>query len=135
MREECRVQVADLIEESRADINVDPLLTEACAVDLKKYCSDVPQGAGRRELKLKSNCLYNHTHADEKSLIFFSSDIMCLQNVVDSKKPLQPDCYKMFTTRVEMFRNAAKVSPSTEPAFVTFVFQQNIYRFIFNFSS
>ena len=38
---------------------------------------------------------------------------MCLQNVLDdSNKSLQPDCYKMLTTRIEMFRNAAKVANS-----------------------
>lgn len=38
------------------------------------------------------------------------SDIMCLQNVLqDKNKSLEPDCYKMLTTRMEMFRNAAKV--------------------------
>lgn len=35
---------------------------------------------------------------------------MCLQNALqDNNKPLQPDCYKMLTTRMEMFKNAAKV--------------------------
>lgn len=50
MKEECRLEIADLIEQTRADINVDPLLQKACAVDVSKYCSDVPQGAGRRTL-------------------------------------------------------------------------------------
>lgn len=85
MREECRLEVADLIGQTRADINVDPLLQKACAVDVSKYCSDIPQGAGRH--------------------------IMCLQNVLqDSNKSLQPDCYKMLTTRIEMFKNAAKLT-------------------------
>ncbi|CAK9816133.1 Golgi apparatus protein 1 [Anthophora quadrimaculata] len=84
MKEECRLEIADLIEQRRADINVDPLLQKACAVDVSKYCSDVPQGAGRH--------------------------IMCLQNVLeDSNKSLQLDCYKMLTTRIEMFKNAAKL--------------------------
>ncbi|XP_076234853.1 Golgi apparatus protein 1 [Calliopsis andreniformis] len=84
MKEECRLEIADLIEQTRADINVDPLLQKACSIDVNKYCSDVPQGAGRH--------------------------IMCLQNVLeDSNKSLQPDCYKMLTTRIEMFRNAAKL--------------------------
>lgn len=38
------------------------------------------------------------------------TDIMCLQNALeDNNKSLQPDCYKMLTTRMEMFKNAAKV--------------------------
>nr|ARK19823.1 venom protein [Ampulex compressa] len=89
MKEECRLEVAYLIEQRKADINVDPLLQKACAVDVSKYCSDVPQGAGRH--------------------------ILCLQNVLrDNNKSLQPDCHKMLTTRIEMFINAAKLTaPNT----------------------
>lgn len=84
MKEECKLEIADLIEQARADINVDPLLQKACAIDVSKYCSDIPQGAGRH--------------------------IMCLQYVLnDSNKSLEPDCYKMLTKRMEMFRNAAKL--------------------------
>lgn len=40
----------------------------------------------------------------------YITDIKCLQNALqDSNKPLQPDCFKMLTTRMEMFRNADKV--------------------------
>lgn len=49
MREECRVEIADLIEEARADIHFDPLLHKACSNDVAKYCSDVAQGNGRRK--------------------------------------------------------------------------------------
>ncbi|XP_076655241.1 Golgi apparatus protein 1 [Halictus rubicundus] len=84
MKEECRLEIAALIEQRRADINADPLLQRACAIDVSKYCSDIPQGGGKH--------------------------IMCLQNVMeDTNKSLQPDCYKMLTTRIEMFRNAVKL--------------------------
>ncbi|VVC42649.1 Hypothetical protein CINCED_3A011971 [Cinara cedri] len=43
----CRLEVAGLIEESKADINVDPMLQRACLLDITKYCDTVPQGAGR----------------------------------------------------------------------------------------
>lgn len=49
MKEACRIQVAEMLEEAKADINVDPLLQKACAVDVSKYCAKVPQGAGRRK--------------------------------------------------------------------------------------
>lgn len=40
----------------------------------------------------------------------YITDIKCLQNALqDSNKSLQPDCFKMLTTRMEMFRNADKV--------------------------
>lgn len=44
----CKLEVAGLIEEAKADIHVDPLLHKACSVDLNKFCFDVEQGAGRR---------------------------------------------------------------------------------------
>lgn len=46
---ECKQEVAAMIEESRADIHVDPLLQRACSLDIMKYCRDVPQGNGRRK--------------------------------------------------------------------------------------
>lgn len=47
--EECRTEVAAIIGESRADIQADPLLQRACAVDLLKWCNHLEQGNGRRE--------------------------------------------------------------------------------------
>lgn len=45
----CQDEVALMIEESQADIQVDPLLQQACALDLLKFCDNVPQGNGRRK--------------------------------------------------------------------------------------
>lgn len=51
-----------------------------------------------------------HVIAFINNLCNYITDIKCLQNALqDSNKPLQPDCFKMLTTRMEMFRNAAKV--------------------------
>ncbi|KAE9535287.1 hypothetical protein AGLY_008020 [Aphis glycines] len=77
----CRLEVAGLIEESKADINVDPLLQRACFLDITKYCDEVPQGAGRH--------------------------LQCLQSVVQSKtKTLSAKCHDMLLQRMEMFKNA-----------------------------
>lgn len=46
---ECSVEVANMIEESHADIEVDPILQRACALDLLRYCGEVEQGHGRRK--------------------------------------------------------------------------------------
>lgn len=46
---ECKVEVATIIQEAKADIHVDPLLQRACTIDLLKYCSKVVSGDGRRE--------------------------------------------------------------------------------------
>lgn len=48
--QECKFEVAILIQEAKADIHVDPLLQRACTVDLLKYCSNVASGNGRRKL-------------------------------------------------------------------------------------
>lgn len=45
----CQNEVAAMIQESQADIQVDPPLQKACALDLLNFCSDVPQGNGRRK--------------------------------------------------------------------------------------
>ncbi|KAJ4442010.1 hypothetical protein ANN_11874 [Periplaneta americana] len=84
MNSGCKLEVASLIEEAKADIHVDPLLHQACGIDVSKFCRDIPQGAGRH--------------------------IQCLQNVLqDSTKSLQRDCHEMLTKRMEMFKNAALV--------------------------
>ena len=47
--ERCKAEVGRLLVESRADIHVDPLLFQACSLDIKHYCFAVPAGEGRRE--------------------------------------------------------------------------------------
>lgn len=49
---ECKIEVATLIQEAKADIHVDPILFKSCTVDLLKYCSQVDGGNGRREWAL-----------------------------------------------------------------------------------
>ena len=46
---ECKIEVATLIQEAKADIHVDPILFKSCTVDLLKYCSKVDGGNGRRK--------------------------------------------------------------------------------------
>lgn len=53
MNRACKLEVAGLIEEAKADIHVDPLLHNACVTDIHKYCIDVPQGAGRSKESLQ----------------------------------------------------------------------------------
>lgn len=49
MTKGCQEEVATLIEDSEADIYVDPLLQKACTVDLLRYCGTVTQGGGKRK--------------------------------------------------------------------------------------
>ncbi|RZC42697.1 Golgi apparatus protein 1 [Asbolus verrucosus] len=79
----CRVEVANMIEESQADIQVDPLLQQVCALDLLKFCKDVPQGNGRH--------------------------IKCLRITMDNKQ-LSSECKDMLSKRLKMYENAAQVA-------------------------
>lgn len=79
---QCKYEVATMIEESRADIHVDPLLQQACQVDLLKYCAKVQSGNGRQ--------------------------LKCLQVVLaDVSQALEPDCKLTLERRMEMFQNSA----------------------------
>ncbi|ERL89133.1 hypothetical protein D910_06509, partial [Dendroctonus ponderosae] len=82
---ECNVEVANMIEESQADIQVDPLLQQACALDLLQYCSEIAQGNGRH--------------------------VNCLKLMMDKKKKLSTKCKNMLTKRFEMYKNAALIAP------------------------
>jgi golgi apparatus protein 1 len=41
---DCKTEVARIIREGQADINVDHALAFACQADLMKYCNDIPIG-------------------------------------------------------------------------------------------
>lgn len=47
----CMTEVAQLIKSSMVDIHVDPLLNQACAMDLIRYCDHIPPGEGRCKLQ------------------------------------------------------------------------------------
>ncbi|KAL1491212.1 hypothetical protein ABEB36_011845 [Hypothenemus hampei] len=85
----CKIEVANMIEESQADIQVDPLLQQACALDLLNYCMDVPQG--------------NSRHID------------CLKRMMDEHKALSKKCTNMLKRRIEMYKNAVQLSPMAPP--------------------
>lgn len=86
MTKECRIEVATIIQESKADIHVDPLLQSACSVDLLKFCSNVQSGNGRL--------------------------LRCLQTILtDETKALDEDCQTKLLKRMEMYKNAAESVP------------------------
>uniref|UniRef100_U5EST3 Putative golgi apparatus protein cysteine-rich fibroblast growth factor receptor n=1 Tax=Corethrella appendiculata TaxID=1370023 RepID=U5EST3_9DIPT len=87
--QECKIEIAVLIQEAKADIHVDPLLQRACTVDLLKYCSNVQSGNGRL--------------------------LKCLEVILeDESKALEDDCKQKLLQRMEMFKNAAVVAPQPE---------------------
>lgn len=43
------------MKEGRTDIQSDPVLYRACAVDVKRHCSDIPFGRGKGEYVLLSD--------------------------------------------------------------------------------
>ncbi|XP_059622678.1 Golgi apparatus protein 1 isoform X2 [Phlebotomus argentipes] len=86
---ECKIEVATLIQEAKADIHVDPLLQQACTSDLLRYCSDVMSGDGRQ--------------------------LRCLQTILsDQSKALEENCRQKLLQRVEMFKNAAPLVAAPE---------------------
>ncbi|XP_035902218.1 Golgi apparatus protein 1 isoform X1 [Anopheles stephensi] len=85
----CKVEVAELIQEGKADIYADPLLQRACSVDLLKYCSHIQSGNGRL--------------------------LKCLEGILQGEsKALEDDCKNKLLTRLEMFQNAAAYVPPAE---------------------
>ncbi|CAH0557545.1 unnamed protein product [Brassicogethes aeneus] len=83
---ECSVEVANMIVESQADIQVDPLLQRACALDLLNFCGLVPQGNGRH--------------------------IQCLQSKLQrTPHEMSPICKEMLTKRLQMYKNAQNALP------------------------
>ena len=81
----CEKHVAEIIEAVGADIHTDPVLNNACAVDLRKFCRDITPGDGRM--------------------------FACLVRVSKEKSfTLEKDCQAVLNTRVEMFGMAVKVN-------------------------
>ncbi|KAI5635405.1 cysteine rich repeat domain-containing protein [Phthorimaea operculella] len=79
---ECAREVAQIIEETEVDIEADPLLERACALDLLKYCKDLEHGAGRR--------------------------LKCLMIILnDNNRKLEPECEKGLSNRLEMYKYVA----------------------------
>jgi len=84
--EACNKHLAQIIEGTGADIHADPVLHTACAVDLRKFCRDIPQGEGRM--------------------------FACLVSVSREEKfSLEPECKTVLTKRMEMYDLAIKVNP------------------------
>jgi len=84
--ENCAKHLAEVIEGTGADIHTDPILHAACAVDLRKFCRDIPQGEGRMFA-----CLIQASKVESYSL--------------------EPDCKEVLSKRMEMYDMAVKVAP------------------------
>uniref|UniRef100_A0A4W3HCX1 Golgi apparatus protein 1 n=1 Tax=Callorhinchus milii TaxID=7868 RepID=A0A4W3HCX1_CALMI len=85
--EGCKKEVLNMLQESKADIFVDPVLHTACALDLKHQCASILPGKGRQ--------------------------MSCLLEALDDKTVrLQPECKRRLQDRLEMWSYAAKVAPA-----------------------
>lgn len=91
--ESCKREVAQLINEVKADIQSDPLLYKVCVQDIKHYCSDIAAGHGRQ-----LSCL------------------LVVQETEPSK--LSPECKTILAKRVQMFEYAALMAPAESMAHV-----------------
>uniref|UniRef100_UPI00398F775A Golgi apparatus protein 1 isoform X2 n=1 Tax=Pristiophorus japonicus TaxID=55135 RepID=UPI00398F775A len=83
----CKKEVLNMLQESKADIFVDPVLHAACGLDIKHQCASILPGKGRQ-----MSCL--------------------LEALEDKTVRLQPDCKKRLQDRLEMWSYAAKVAPA-----------------------
>uniref|UniRef100_A0A672PJR9 Golgi apparatus protein 1 n=2 Tax=Sinocyclocheilus grahami TaxID=75366 RepID=A0A672PJR9_SINGR len=85
--EECKMEVLNMLKESKADIFVDPVLHTACALDLKHHCAAINPGRGRQ-----MSCL--------------------MESLQDKQVRLQPECKRRLQDRIDMWSYAAKVAPA-----------------------
>jgi len=84
----CKREVAELLQETKADIEVDPLLEKACAKDLRQHCPDVPSGDGQR-----MSCILAALEDD---------------NIAPH---MTKDCKEKLRKRKEMWELAARIAP------------------------
>ncbi|CAH2066263.1 unnamed protein product, partial [Iphiclides podalirius] len=104
---ECAQEVAQIIEETEVDIEADPLLERACALDLLKYCKELEHGAGRR--------------------------LKCLKIILnDSNRKLDTECEKQLSSRLEMYKYVAAHHAEN---LVIFYFWVVVYGFEENFEA
>ncbi|ODN04277.1 Golgi apparatus protein 1 [Orchesella cincta] len=82
----CMTEVAQLIKSTMVDIHVDPLLNQACAMDLLRYCDNIPPGEGRLVA-----CLFDKLDEEKTSL---------------KGHLLYPKCRELLSQRSELFRLA-----------------------------
>lgn len=113
---ECAREVVQIIEETEIDIEADPLLERACALDLLKYCKDLEHGAGRRKFEIGTinvihmNIFIFNIFKVHYNIVFFISGLKCLKIILnDGTRKLEPECAKELSSRLEMYRYVAAV--------------------------
>lgn len=79
--QQCMAEVARLIKSTMVDIHTDPLLNQACAMDLLRYCDNVPPGEGRCKIYIIkcSYCLSESESHFIKSVISLCFSFLYLQ--------------------------------------------------------
>ncbi|KAG5448403.1 glycogenin glucosyltransferase glg1 [Clonorchis sinensis] len=82
---ECRREVVLMIREAQSDLHIDPLLHEACAVEVQQICGEIEPGRGRQMA-----CLLR---------------VMNRPDAVDTLGPL---CFKQLSKRMELWNYVAK---------------------------
>ena len=81
----CGEAVATLIEFSNADIHTDPVLHDACSLDLSKFCREVPQGNSQQVtciLTLVVNVSVS-VNVNVKNVYSLKCDLLSMRNMVD----------------------------------------------------
>lgn len=86
-RKSCQKEMIRLLQEARADVQVDPLLHAACSLDLLYLCDKVQRGMGQH--------------------------FACLVHALETQNAqLQPQCAKALRERLDMFNAAMEHAPA-----------------------
>ena len=102
---ECKRHIAMIISVIQIDIQADPLLHRACAVDLVSLCKDVPPGDGRSKIFFNFSIKFSVINYS----IFLG--LKCLLRFKDQSGAikLDPKCYEMLTARTQLYSSASRV--------------------------
>lgn len=74
----CKIEIVELLEESKADVKADPHLYKSCIKDLAQYCSSVAEGNGRRNIMFIYFSLLNFNNFHFPIGIFYFNLVLLL---------------------------------------------------------
>lgn len=110
--ESCRRKIAILIQSTMIDIHVDPILNQACAIDLVRHCEGVPPGDGRCKQFYNFFDYFQSTFLCSCSRFFLVLKCLFAQLHEEGdrhdKSHLSERCRDLLTKRGELFQLAGE---------------------------
>ena len=110
----CRKVIAQRIQASEIDLSIDPILQDACSLDLVKFCRNVPAKDAK-----KLQCLFYILRQEDPSSvdkIQSSKMLKEINKVALGTDSLRKECVDVLKKRSEMFRLAVRELPYTADA-------------------